>query len=118
MMDEDSAGSLPEMAVLVAVVDQGIARAAMFALESCRGGDHLDAGKMPFRPAPLLRLGPVASRQARQDHRVEMPDRPEQLHGIGEGFQAVEEVLRAGEFRPEPLQAESALVYGRRHAED
>ncbi len=59
MMDKDAASLLPKVAVLVLVVHQSITRVTVLTPQSRASGDHLHAGEMPRRPAPLLRLGPI-----------------------------------------------------------
>src|SRR5688500_3455270 len=61
VMDEDAAGTFPEMTVLIPIINQCVTGTAMLALQSSRRGDHLGARKVPLGPAPLLRLGPVAA---------------------------------------------------------
>jgi hypothetical protein len=61
VMDEDTSGLLPEVTVSVAIVDQRIARVAVFALQGRTGGDDLYAWKVPRGSAPLLRLCPSAA---------------------------------------------------------
>ncbi len=51
MMDEDSAGLFPELAVLVSVVHQSVTSMAVLALQSRAGGDHLDTGKVATQPS-------------------------------------------------------------------
>ena len=117
MGDEDAALLLPQMLEFDGVVDEGVAGVAVLALEGGGGGDHLDSGEMPRRPAALLRLGPGAAGQAGQDHRLLVADGLEQLHRVRHQVERVEEVRRRGQPGPEGLEAKALLEPARRHAE-
>src|ERR1700712_209970 len=117
-MNEQTARLLSEAAVLVAVVDQGVAWAAMLALQRCTGSDHLHTREVPWRPATLLRLGPVSARQSREDHRAEATDSFVELHRGRQKVEAVEEVRRGGQPAPETLQTKAPLEFSGRHPKD
>src|SRR5690606_39172771 len=69
---EDAATLLPEVRELRRVVDQHRARRGVRALVPRHAGDDLHVRPQVLRdPAVLLRLGPVAARQPREDGRIE-----------------------------------------------
>jgi len=94
MMNEASASSLPQVTVLVAIVDQRVAGTAVLPLQGGRGGNHLHAGEVPRSPAPLLRLGPGTARQACEDDRQDRPHSLIEFHCIRKKIERVEEVGR------------------------
>jgi hypothetical protein len=71
------------VAVLLAIVDEHIARMHMLVLVARHAGDDRNAGKMLGCPFDLLRSSPAAERKPGQDRRLQMLDRVEQQPRVG-----------------------------------
>src|SRR4051795_12259657 len=106
VLNEDAAHPLPKAAIFVAIIDQSVTWIAVLIFQSCGSGDDRNAGEISFRPAALLRLGPLSSRKPGQDDGIEMPHGLVQVHRIGQQIQFGEEVWHGYKLAPELLKAE------------
>ena len=105
MQNKQPALGLPEVAVLAAIVDQHIARVAVFPLQGRRRRDDGPARKVALRPATFLRLGPGPGGHAGQDDRRLVANRTIERKGVRQWFEAVEEVVGARQASPEFARA-------------
>jgi len=81
-LDEDAAGVLPQLTVILAVVDQHVAWVHVQVLLARHSRDDRDAREMLGRPPFFLRCGPFAQGQASQDRRLQMLNGLKQALGI------------------------------------
>src|SRR4051812_48369549 len=105
MVDKEATGTLPKVAILITIINQGVSGTAVLALQGGRRRDHLRARKVPLCPAALLGFRPRPMWQAGQDHRVCVPHSFEQVHGVGQEIKRVEKVWCGSELGPELLEA-------------
>ncbi len=118
MVDEPPAGRQPPISRPHLVIDQDVAWLGMPVLVGRPARNNRRAREMPIDPPPLLSLGPPAPWQAGEDDRVEMPDRIEQLQGIGQQRQQTIEIWMVGKPAPKLGRAVLVLEASGRHAQE